>query len=296
MKNLHLICLVFVISYTAFLYADRTHDYGVNPRRIDPSKDKEYKIYRNGPRNTMGLGYVRPPGETDQQTEERLLKEAKKGNTSSQVELGCFYFYEVEPEQYQNAYKWFTIAADKGLDIAQYYVGLCYENGLGVQQNDKEAFQSYMTAAKQNNADAECKVGTCYQRGIGIKQNMEIAVYWWSISASKGNTDAQGMLGISYLNGYGVTQDYSMAIKYLNKASEKNNAIAQNNLGNCFFYGKGVPTNVEKAYFWWIISYQNDCAEAFDNRNMAEKELIDSQIIKVKAEAQNWLFRHSEDN
>lgn len=40
------------------------------------------------------------------------------------------------------------------LPDAQYYVGLCYENGLGVERNKKVAAEFFNKAAKQGNKRA----------------------------------------------------------------------------------------------------------------------------------------------
>ena len=45
--------------------------------------------------------------------------------------------------------KWYRLAAEQGYDIAQYNLGVMYENGQGVPQDYKEAVKWYRLAAEQ---------------------------------------------------------------------------------------------------------------------------------------------------
>ena len=47
-------------------------------------------------------------------------------------------------------------AAGLGLDMAQYNLGVVYENGQGVTKDEVEAVKWYRLAAAQNDADGQC--------------------------------------------------------------------------------------------------------------------------------------------
>ena len=54
---------------------------------------------------------------------------AEWGNTTSQYELGLMYYKGQGVEQnYNEAFKWFRLSAQKGLPDAQYYFGLMMVN------------------------------------------------------------------------------------------------------------------------------------------------------------------------
>ena len=53
-------------------------------------------------------------------------------------------------------------AADQGDAEAQYNLGLMYDNGEGVLQDDAEAVKWYRLAAEQGRADAQLLLGNMY--------------------------------------------------------------------------------------------------------------------------------------
>ena len=53
------------------------------------------------------------------------------------------------------AVKWFRKAADQGVELAQFKLGLCYASGNGVPENKAEAAKWIRKAAAQGNEDAK---------------------------------------------------------------------------------------------------------------------------------------------
>ena len=61
------------------------------------------------------------------------------------------------------------MAAKRGHAIAQYNLGIYYDQGMhGVTQSSKRAFEYYTLAAKQGNASAQSNLGVMYVSGDGI--------------------------------------------------------------------------------------------------------------------------------
>ena len=54
-------------------------------------------------------------------------------------------------------------------------MGDCYWTGKGVPQNDKEAFECYLTAKKLNNDVGALNVAKCLTWGRGTQKNQEDA-------------------------------------------------------------------------------------------------------------------------
>ena len=81
-----------------------------------------------------------------------LTSAATSGYSVAQAELGVLYLYgsdeaKVEQNMY-NAVKWLKMAAENNDDDGLYYLGLCYENGLGGLPKDQEkAWECYEKAA-----------------------------------------------------------------------------------------------------------------------------------------------------
>ncbi len=58
------------------------------------------------------------------------------------------------PQDYQTAVKWYTLAAEHGLDIAQDNLGVAYANGIGVIKDIVYAHMWWNIAAAQGNENS----------------------------------------------------------------------------------------------------------------------------------------------
>jgi hypothetical protein len=73
---------------------------------------------------------------------------------------------------------------------AQFNLGLMYNNGHGVSENDAEAVRWYRKAADQGVAGPQNNLGFMYTTGEGVPENSIRAYVWWSMAKTKGNADA----------------------------------------------------------------------------------------------------------
>ncbi len=78
-------------------------------------------------------------------------------------------------------------AADRGHANAQGSLGIMYQNGWGVTQNDAEALRWYRLAADQGNATAQRWLGSMYENGRGVTQSLDEAARWYRLAADQGN-------------------------------------------------------------------------------------------------------------
>ena len=74
---------------------------------------------------------------------------------------------------------------NKDILITQNNLGICYQNGTGVEKNFQKAFELYQKATEQGSALAQCNLGICYQNGIGVKKNTQKAVELYQKAAEK---------------------------------------------------------------------------------------------------------------
>ena len=109
-------------------------------------------------------------------------------------------------------------AAEKGHKKAQYRLGLCYDKGKGVAENDETAVKWYTKSAAQDYAKAQYQLGKCYKDGEGVEKNRQKAVQLFTKAAKQENADAQYQLGKAYLKGKGIAADEGKARSWLKKA------------------------------------------------------------------------------
>ncbi len=77
-------------------------------------------------------------------------------NDDEQYCLGRYYFNgQYVEKNYDEAIKWFRFSARLGNAYAQYHLGLCYEEGYGVDRNRLIAMNYYKQAAAQDHREAK---------------------------------------------------------------------------------------------------------------------------------------------
>ena len=156
--------------------------------------------------------------------------------------------YEIQ--DYRNAAANFLAAAEKGNDEAQYYLGICYYEGKGVQKDLTKAIQWLRKSADKGNADAMFQLGECCFNGTGILKNTDEAITWYRKSADNGSTKAMVKLGDFYYEGRFVEKNKNESVKLWKKASEKGNDNAMCRFAYCLFNGIGTEKNMNKAIEW----------------------------------------------
>ena len=94
------------------------------------------------------------------------------------------------PQDYRAALKWFSLAAEQGVPIAQYMLGFMYDTGRGVPQDDKAAVKWYTLAAEQGFAKAQSNLGLMYGKGQGVTLDILRAHMWSNIAVGNGDKAA----------------------------------------------------------------------------------------------------------
>lgn len=112
-------------------------------------------------------------------------------------------------KDYVTAFRIYRHLAKQGIVIAQYKLGVMYENGQGIMQHNKHAVYCYQKAAEQGYALAQNNLGWMYENGCGIEQNYEHAAFWYRKAAEQGHGRAQNslkQLGIDWKDTYVFTE------------------------------------------------------------------------------------------
>ena len=145
-----------------------------------------------------------------------------------------------------------TRLAQSGNANFQYNLGRCYDRGLKVKQDYKQALYWYQKAAEQGHDKAANNLGCMYLDGRGVEQDYEKAAYWLELSAQKNDTLAILNLGCMYEDGnLGGSQNYDKAFEYYQKADKLGCAPAAYELGHCFEVGVGTKANAKKAFSFY---------------------------------------------
>ena len=175
--------------------------------------------------------------------------------------------------------------ANGGDPMAQYNLGVMYDNGQGVLQDDAVAVKWYRLAAEQGNAFAQYNLGVMYANGKGVPQDDAEAVKWYRLAAEQEYALAQFNLGVRCANGKGVPQDDAEAVKWYRLAAEQGKAFAQYNLGVKYANGEGVPQDDVEAYAWFSVAATGGSIHAEKKRDVAKEQLTAEQLAEAQKRA-----------
>ncbi|MFT4719643.1 MAG: TPR repeat protein [Candidatus Azotimanducaceae bacterium] len=218
---------------------------------------------------------------------------AQQGDPVAQTNLGVMYemgqgVTQNEPE----AVVWYRKAADQGYAKAQYYLGINYRDGIGVTQNNTEAMKWYRKATDQGYAPAQHNLAFMYESGKGVTQNYTEAVKWYRKAADQDYAEAQTNLGVMYEMGRGVTQDEAEAVAWYRKAADHGYAKAQYFLGINYGSGIGVTQSYTEAEKWYRKATDQEYAQAQHNLGfMYEKG---NGVAQSDSDAVNWYRKAAE--
>ena len=225
--------------------------------------------YKQDAYSAYFIGYMYYHGQGTRVNYERAFEffmiAANKGYSDAYAYLGVMYdFGYGVNKNYAEAFKCHKKAAEAGDSTAQYNLGVHYKDGSGTTTNYNEAFKWFKKAAEQGNTEAEFGVGYCYKNGYGVTQDYDEAYLWFLKAANKGDADAIAEIGDLYYYGHGVYQDYNEAFAYYKQAAEAGNAYGQYCLGYLYEHGEGTYEDEETAVYWYQKAARQGHQSAID--------------------------------
>jgi TPR repeat protein len=167
-----------------------------------------------------------------------LFHLANKGQLDAQAQLGTLYLHTGRT---QEAEKWLSKADAAGHEIAAENLTLFYgksAEAFAASGNHPQAFKYYELAAHRQSHLAQFCLGDCYENGIGVAKNFQLAAYWYLMAANNStlkNPRAIGRIarpewgvlcGQLYRFGFYVEKDPGMAKRYFEEAQTLGNADA----------------------------------------------------------------------
>eukprot|EP00128_Syssomonas_multiformis_P005543 Colp12_sorted_trinity150504_noHs@9085 len=182
---------------------------------------------------------------------EHYARAAKQGHSKAQFQIAMLLAQGLleTKNPWPKALKLLELAASKGLNNAQTYLGLCYLYGSGVEQQPSKGLALLSAAAEQNDPVALYSLGTLHESGTVVSKDLAHAAFLYERAAALGHSDAAYNLAVFYENGTGVrARSATQAAKWYKKAARLGNRDAMYNLGVMYAYGApGVQADCERA-------------------------------------------------
>lgn len=192
---------------------------------------------------------------------EWFQKSYERGYPYAALMIGNYYLYNHGGEkEYDKAYEYYKFAEER--DCMNEGLGICHEFGFGTEENNTEAFKYYSLAAEKENIASMYRLGLCYKYGTGTTENLTEAYNWFAKAAEDDHSSAQYEMAMALLDGNGVGQNEQQAVEILKKIAEDDHDDAQFELGNCYLTGRGVEEDEAQAMFWYQKAADNGNEQA----------------------------------
>ena len=140
-------------------------------------------------------------------------------------------------KEFTTALQLFTDLANRGMAEAQINLGMMFESGQGVLQNFDEAIKWYQLAASQGLIQAQEKLnllvskaaaaqvnfglGVAFENGQGVPQDIMEAIRWYQLAADQGLIKAQEKLNLLLNKKFSKTVVKNKIIRPTNQAIAK---------------------------------------------------------------------------
>lgn len=174
---------------------------------------------------------------------------------------------------YDNAFGKYHAAAIAGRHpLAQFTLGLFYQNGWGRSADRKTACEWFEQAAQNRVPAAQHLTGLCYEEGIHRPANPAAAAEWFQMAAQAGHLNSYCHLGNLLMTGNGVTKDPAKALEICRPAALQGSLPAQIWMGKFYLYGDPTVRNLQEAYQWFLAAAQKQSAEAFYHLGMMQEQ------------------------
>ena len=229
-----------------------------------------------------------------------MIKKASEGNdVESMLELAAAYYSREAGEE--NRWRCFDLLKrileiDPNHAEAINRMGNCYNNGVGVDEDEDEAMKYYLKAAElgfcasqynyadslKKRGDAECllwyqkayengdsdgayEIGMMYLEGHILNSNIEKAITYLKKAAEMDNRAAILQLACEYMNGDTVEKNITEGMALMEKAAELGSDLAAENLSNLYRKGEDTTQDLNKALEWAKKTIELGSGEAMYN-------------------------------
>ncbi|CAG8583897.1 19003_t:CDS:2 [Rhizophagus irregularis] len=204
-----------------------------------------------------------------------------------------------KPKDEKKAFEFFQRAALLNHPEAQGILAFCYEFGLGVEKDFKQAELHYIPAAELGNGLAQARLAFLRKYGrpsvridraeaemwqqkvkeqgktaiawlfyAACKENHPAAQYsldeamavcWYRAAAEQNHARAQDKLGVCLQLGIGCEKDEVAAFEHFRMAAEQDHLTAMYHLANALEKGIGCEANLEGATYWFEKAASSGC-------------------------------------
>lgn len=207
-----------------------------------------------------------PAGEKESPLD-KSIRLAEGGSLEDEMNLAYMYLYGINgvKSDYNKAFRYYKMAADKNDPIALNNLGSLYFSGIGTPKNTAEALNCFKKSSDLGNDSASLNLAFIYLTG-GAKDpaRNQKAFELFEKSQKAGNKIADFMLGYAYYKGFATAPDSIKAFKLIKAAAGGKARIdeAQLVLGDMYANGTGTVQNYAGAVSAYMAAVNQGNMEA----------------------------------
>ncbi len=180
-------------------------------------------------------------------------------------------------KDYVKAARYLNAALQAGKWEANYYLGMLYRRGKGIQRCNVTAIQHFENGTLAKDAKAMTALGQCYIFGAGVDVNMEIGTAYIQMASAYEDPVAMSIRSSLKLHSDHTEGNPSLAYQLAKKAVKKGHKRAKMNLAKCYMHGLTVERNAAKAVQLWTealkagaLEHLTELAECYEQGNGVE--------------------------
>lgn len=260
----------------------RLDDAATNVRQSVQQWDAQAEQRTNVLREASGMAVVTPG---DIYREARRLVDAGDERGDATVGLLLYFGFGVETNRLE-ASSWLQSAADRGVAIAQVFLGRMLMSGEAGRTNWAEARQMFQRAADQDAPAGQFHLGVMHHFGQGMPTNYDAARRYYELADAKHFAPATCGLGTIYDLGQGVRRDQQRALELFRKAAAQSYPLAVFNVGVSYARGEGTGKDLAEATRWYQRAAVLGSAPA--QHNYANALLAGRGVQRDHEEAARW--------
>ncbi len=151
----------------------------------------------------------------DYSTARSIWESLVYSDPDAMVNLGTLYVKGLGVERsIDTARELFERAAERGHEVASFYLGGMYENGIGAAPDREKSIAHYSVAAEAGMSGAQLKLGILLRN-----DDPHNAMKWMIQAAHAGETQAHSL--ITYVSNHTEANDINVAFRMLDEASQR---------------------------------------------------------------------------
>lgn len=185
---------------------------------------------------------------------ELALPRAEAGNAAAQTLVGEIHSRGLGvPRDQGEAARWYELAAEQGIDEAQFQLAMILLESEVVQNDGERALGLLQRAANAGHANAQFNLAQLILSENAGTAEIEQAVAYYEMAAESGVADAQYALALAYYEGLGgKPHDINAAHEWMERAARQNFDSAQVQLGTWLVEGHGGVRDHEAGFSWML--------------------------------------------